>query len=153
MPVAPNFRLQWLDTTDSDLYPYRSFMTSDLSSDSDLDSQSEQQSFFWIYSIWVMGVMGLAMLIIFIVYRRKSSSYDDSDSKNIPHWFLNDESEVKLDFNTKPVQPTFSLRERIAQSVPWKSSVSFHYHKWYYLQYYSSLSNMITVLTILDYFS
>lgn len=86
-----------------------------------------------MYGVWIMGITALAMGMIIIIYRRKSSNYDDPEDKAFPSLFLNDDNEVKLDFNTKPVQPAFSLKERIAQSVPWKSSVGFRcaiYSNW-----------------------
>ena len=133
MPVAPNFRLQWLDSMDSELYPYKTFIRSDLSSESDGDLEQPQGSLIWMYGVWIMGITALAMGMIIIIYRRKSSNYDDPEDKAFPSLFLNDDNEVKLDFNTKPVQPAFSLKERIAQSVPWKSSVGFRcaiYSNW-----------------------
>uniref|UniRef100_A0A7E4W8N5 Synaptotagmin-7 n=1 Tax=Panagrellus redivivus TaxID=6233 RepID=A0A7E4W8N5_PANRE len=141
MPLAPIFRYQWLDSDASETgFPFRSLHRENAvssinpSSATDLNGPalfgSHYQQFWFVFI--AVAASAFAVLVLAVAYMRRSAfialtEVDTEDGrmlveKSFPFGLFNDQSGLKLQFNTKPVQPPISLKAKLVHAAPWKTS-------------------------------
>uniref|UniRef100_A0AC34FBK7 Uncharacterized protein n=1 Tax=Panagrolaimus sp. ES5 TaxID=591445 RepID=A0AC34FBK7_9BILA len=143
MPLSPKFSYKWIQTSgnenDEEIvgYPFHSLNKIDITDDNlaindgSLQDISPVRSYMvndFLILVWGIAIMTFFVVAAALFYFRKISNSNNNggngwnSDNGFPNYFENEENGLKLHLNTKPVQPTMSLKQKLSQSAPWKSS-------------------------------